>query len=152
MEYYTRHVKTSNEEGMQVWCGDRPADGEKIYPSRQNAYVAKDRLQSSSTWIDCKVTIRVEQKDFEPVVEHIEKRFHRADVLVCIPYKDSFFKVRTTPVVDIAFRLMCRPEDTVFVGPGSWLFQPMTYNELSEWLKEVDETFPIVQNSTIDKA
>jgi hypothetical protein len=154
MEYFTRKVKTPVEEGLQVWVAShgyaRPVDGEKIYPSRQNAYPARDRLQKSITWIDCKITIRVEQKDFEQAVNHIEATFPQADVLVCLPYKDAFYQARSTPVVDVIFRYMCRPPDFTFTGTGSRFYRTMTYEELASWLKEADEILPAVQGSTIE--
>jgi hypothetical protein len=154
MEYYTKRVRVGEAEGLQVWCTShgysRPADGEKVYPSRQNAYVARDRLQESTSWQDCLVNIRVDMKDFQHVVDHIERCFRGTEVLVCLPYKDSMFEKRKEHVVDVQFRYMCRPPQVQLPDVRHWQQTPMTRDELAVWLKELDATFPVVQNSSID--
>ena len=140
--------------GFQVWHREenRPVDDEKVYPSRQNAYVRRDQLNEHPRGRVFTITISLKRKDCYEATQVLKKTFGGMgiDYLVIDPLSDLAPELR-----EITFKYRCaspEPKAQVQRLRFSRLYPPLSEVELLAKLEELAEVLPIVSSLSISPA
>src|SRR5258708_7386866 len=108
--YYVSKV----DGGYQIWYRwpgsqgvDRPADGEKMYPSRHNAYARCKQMNDTAMTTTVDVSLTVWRKDCNAIQDAVKEALHLHVVRIEDPLRDGEY-------IDerhITFSALCRNSD-----------------------------------------
>lgn len=137
--------------GYQVWHQEenRPTDDEKIYPSRQNAYVKRGQLNELPRGQVFTVTVRLERKDCRETVEVFRRTFGNGiEFFVVDPLEDIAPEVR-----NVTFKYLCAsplPEAQVIRHRFSRRYPPFSQEDFTSKIAELAKMLPILQSIKVE--